>query len=587
MERRRLINVALGKDPADAIIAGGQVVSVHTGEIIRADVAIVGSRIAAVGQLASASRGPLTRVIDAGGLFVSPGLIDGHLHYHHTYLDPAEASKLLLRHGITGTADGFYGEAIVGGIEAVRALKQAVDRLKIRLIFLAPTSAYLQNRMFGLTPAKAVSIADLHDMLDWEGCYGLDETPYSSVIDLDEGMLGLFEATLAKGKVVTGHVRGADRWQVQAFAAMGGSVDHEAVDVDDVLARARAGMNVLMRFGSGVPDLPNLIGAYTANGISSRQLALCTDVLLPEAIFEGGVDVAVRKTIAAGIDPVGAIAMGSLNVAEAFRADHDIGSITPGRFADMALLEDLQGFKVRKVIFGGEEVVDRGELLFDNQRPRYPAFMTDTVRLARTYRPDDFRVPTERPDGPVKVRVIGVSATDLVTTELSETLQAVDGVILPDPDKDVAMTAMIDRLGKGSGMAVAFIKGFRLRAGAIASTHNAVCENLAIVGTNGADMAFAVGELRGMGGGQIVVRDGKVLAAFRMPILGLFSDQPYEEVLARRREIQAAAESLGCTLNDPLLKLEFSYACAEFPLLRMSEEGLFRTDTKEHLLVVV
>jgi adenine deaminase len=159
-------------------------------------------------------------------------------------------------------------------------------------------------------------------------------------------------------------------------------------------------------------------------------------------------------------------------------------------------------------------------------------------------------------------------------------LDVLDGVIRPDPGKDVAMTAMIDRLGKGSGMSVAFIKGFRLTAGAIASTHNAVCENLAIVGPNGADMAFAAQELQRMRGGQIVVRDGKILAAFRMPILGLFSDQSYEEVLERRREIQVAAESLGCTLNDPLLKLEFNYACAEFPLLRMSEEGgLFRTDT--------
>src|SRR5262245_41896622 len=169
MERRRLINVALGRELADVIVAGGQVLSVHTGELLRADVAVVGSRIAAVGELLSAARGPRTRLIDAAGLFISPGLIDGHLHYHHTYLDPAEASKLLLRHGITGTADGFYGEAIVGGAEAVRALKEAADRLKIRLIFLAPTSAYLQNRMFSLKPAKAVSIADLHDMLDWDG----------------------------------------------------------------------------------------------------------------------------------------------------------------------------------------------------------------------------------------------------------------------------------------------------------------------------------------------------------------------------------------------------------------------------------
>ncbi len=299
MGRRRLIDVGLGREPADVIVSGGQIVSVHTNELLRADVAIASGRIAAVGELLQSTRGPKTRVVDASGMFVSPGLIDGHLHYHHTYLDPAEASKLLLRSGITGTADGFYGEAIVGGLEAVRALKQAADKLKIRLIFLAPTSAYLQNRMFGLTPAKAVSIKDLHEMLDWEGCYGLDETPFSSVIDKDEGMLGLFEATVAKGKVVTGHVRGADKRQVQAFVAMGGSVDHEAVSVEDALSRARAGMKVLMRFGSGVADLPNLIGAYTDVGISPRQLALCTDVLLPETLLNGGVDMAVRTAIAA------------------------------------------------------------------------------------------------------------------------------------------------------------------------------------------------------------------------------------------------------------------------------------------------
>jgi adenine deaminase len=582
-----LIDVALGRGPADAVISGGQVVNVHTGEVLRADVAVVGGRIAAVGMLPQAVRGAETREIDARGLFVAPGLIDGHLHYHHTYLDPAEAAKLLLRNGITGTADGFYGEAIVGGIEAVRAIKEAAEKLPIRLIFLAPTQAYLQNRMFGLIPAKAVSIADLHEMLDWPGCYGLDETPFSSVIDKDDGMLGLFEAAIAKGKVVTGHVRGATEQQVQAFVAMGGTVDHEATSVEDALARARAGMKVLMRFGSGVPDLPNLIGAYTEVGISTRQLALCTDVLLPEAVFEGGVDVAVRRTIEAGVKPVDAIAMGSLNVAEAFRADHDMGSITPGRFADMVLLEDLASFKVRKVIFGGREVVDGKRLLVDSERPIYPGFMTDTVHLAKALGPDDFLVQTNRQDGPVSVRVIGVSATDLVTTESFETLEAVDGIIRPDPDKDVAMTAMVDRLGKKSGMSVAFIKGFTLKSGAIASTHNAVCENLAVVGTSSADMAFAAAELQRIGGGQVVVRDGKVLAAFRMPVLGLFSDQPYEDVLASRRDIQAAAEQLGCTLNDPLLKLEFSYACAEFPLLRMSEEGLFRTDTKQRLSVVV
>ena len=185
-----------------------------------------------------------------------------------------------------------------------------------------------------------------------------------------------------------------------------------------------------MRFGSGVADLPNLIGAYTDVGISPRQLALCTDVLLPETLLNGGVDMAVRTAIAAGVSPIEAIGMGSLNVAEAFRADHDIGSVTPGHFADLVLLDDLADFRVRKVIFGGEEVVDQGRILFDSQRPRYPDFMTDTVKLAKTYRAEDFKVRTSK-NGHVKVRVIGVSKTDLETVELFETLEAIDGVLRP------------------------------------------------------------------------------------------------------------------------------------------------------------
>ena len=587
MSRRQLIRVALGRAPADVVVRGGSVVDVHTSEIRRADVAVAGGRIAAVGALPDAAIGPDTAVIDATGLYVAPGLIDSHLHYHHTYLDPAEAAKLLLKHGITGTADGFYGEAIVGGIEAVRAIKAGIDALPIRLIFLAPSQAYLQNRMFGLKPAKGVSLDDLAEMLAWEGCYGLDETPFSCVVDEDEGMLALFDATLAAGKVVTGHVSGASEAEMQAFVAAGGAMDHEAVNVPEALARARAGMKVLMRYGSGVPDLPQLIGAYTEAGISPRQLAVCTDVLLPEALSVGGVDVAVRRIIASGVRPVEAIAMATVSVAEAFRADRDLGSVAPGRFADMLLIDDLAALSVRKVIFGGKVVVEDGAILIDTPRPSYPPAMLQTVRVPFMPGADDFVVRTNRPDGPVEVRCVGVSSTFLATEERRATLAARGGVIAPDATKDVAMISMVDRLDKHSGMAVAFVHGFGLTAGALASTHNAVCENLAIVGTNSADMAFAARTLRDIGGGQVAVRDGAVVAVFPMPVLGLFSDRPYAEVLAKRDEMQAAASALGCTLVDPFLKLEFAFAAAEFPHLRMSEEGLLRTNPRERVALEV
>jgi adenine deaminase len=583
MSRARLIKIGLGRAPADVVIRGGRIVDVHTGEIRAADIAVGDGRIACVGELPVQAIGPATKVIEAEGLFVAPGLIDSHLHYHHTYLDPAEAAKLLLKHGITGTADGFYGEAIVGGIEAVRVLKEGIDKLPIRLIFLAPTQAYLQNRMFDLKPAKGCSLDDLKEMLKWDGCYGLDETPFSCIVDEDQGMIDLFEATLAAGKVITGHVSGASEQEVQAFVAMGGSVDHEAVDIQETLVRARAGMTVLMRFGSGVPNLPDLIGAHTEAGISQRQLSVCTDVLLPEALAVGGLDIAVRRIIASGVRPVDAIAMATVNVAQTFRADRDMGSIAPGRFADLLLIDDLASLSIRKVIFSGDVVVEDGELTIDPPRLSYPGFMTDSVHMPYVPTDADFVVTTRRDDGMVKVRCVGVSSQSLVTDERHVELSAVDGVILPDPDKDVAMLAMVDRLAKDSGMAVAFAHGFGLKAGAIASTHNAVGENVAVAGTNSADMAFAVRTLADAGGGQVVVRDGKVVAIFPMPILGLFSDRPYQEVLAKREEMADAAASIGCHVVDPFLKLEFSFAAAEFPFLRMSEEGLLRTKPRERV----
>ncbi len=364
-------------------------------------------------------------------------------------------------------------------------------------------------------------------------------------------------------------------------------VDHEAVNIAEAIDRARAGMKVLMRFGSGVPDLPNLIGAYSEAGISARQLAVCTDVLLPETLAEGGLDVAVRRIIAAGVRPAEAIAMATINVAESFRADFDMGSISPGRFADMILIEDLAALSIRKVIFGGKLVAEDGAMRIDFSRPTYPDFMLKTVRPPATPTAADFMVKTARPDGPVKVRCVGVSDTLLATDERQIVLEAKDGVIAPDPAHNVAMIAMVDRLNKNSGVATAFVHGFGLKAGAMASTHNAVCENLAIVGMNGADMAFAEEKLREMGGGQVIVRNGEVIAAFPMPMLGLFSDRPFSEVLAKRKEIAEAARAIGCNINDPLLKLEFAFAAAGIPHLRMSEEGLLRTSPRERVALEV
>ena len=246
-----------------------------------------------------------------------------------------------------------------------------------------------------------------------------------------------------------------------------------------------------------------------------------------------------------------------------------MGSISPGRFADMILIEDLAALSIRKVIFGGKLVAEDGAMRIDFSRPTYPDFMLKTVRPPVMPTAADFMVKTARPGGPVKVRCVGVSDTLLATDERQIVLEAKDGVIAPDPAQNVAMIAMVDRLNKNSGMATAFVHGFGLKAGAMASTHNAVCENLAIVGMNGADMAFAAEKLREMGGGQVIVRNGEVIGAFPMPVLGLSPTglsrrfSPNAGKSPRRRTPSAATSTIRCSsLSSPSRPQNFLiFAC--------------------------
>jgi adenine deaminase len=219
--RRELVEVALGRKPADLVIRGGTVVNVHTRELHSADVAVLGDRIATVGEV-SEILGDGTEVIDAEGRHLVPGLIDTHIHHCHAWLGVTEFAEAMLRHGCTAFTDGFYGPGIVGGPDGVRFMKDAFDPLPIRLLFLAPTLAFTQNRELGLTPADGVSTDDLTAMLDWEGCYGLEEqAPFPIFQGFDE-VFDLLDAALKRGKVIHGHAAVLSSAQIQAYAAVGG-----------------------------------------------------------------------------------------------------------------------------------------------------------------------------------------------------------------------------------------------------------------------------------------------------------------------------------------------------------------------------
>jgi adenine deaminase len=587
MARRDLIDVAMGKVHADVLVEGGRLVNVATTEIYDADVAVKGDRIAAVGDVAY-TKGPETRVIDARGRFVTPGLVEGHLHQYHSYLGVTEYVQALLSHGVTATADAFYGPGIVAGVPAIRFFKEAFERMPIRLIFLVPTLSWLQNRELGLTPTPGIDASDLFEILGWDGCYGLEEPPYLPVVEHYPEFLDLFDETLRQRKVITGHAAGINWRQLQAYAAVGVTTDHETVEVHDALAKARAGMTLLMRQGSGCFDVPEVVRTHTEFGIDPRRLAFCADLASPEKLMtEGTIDHAIRVAIAQGVSPVHAVQMATLNTAESFYAQRDFGVVAPGRFADLVLVSNLRDFRIDTVVFGGNEVFKDGDFLLELPKTEYPEILRDTVKLPQPITADalTFRVDGDRDE--VEVRVIGVTEGSLETDERRARLPIEDGVVSADTADDVLLLAMIDRFGKGTGVGLSFVQGFRLREGAIASTANAVCENIVIVGTNPTDMAVAANHLATLGGGKVVVRDGEVLASVALPICGLLTEEAMDRVMARFESAFEAIAELGCPLKNPFSQLEFCFACGEIGDIKLSEEGLLLIHPEPHMVEVV
>ena len=585
MRRRDLIDVALGKEPADLVVEGGTLVNVATAEIYPADVAVKGQRIAAVGDVGY-TKGESTTVVDAEGRYLTPGLVDAHLHQYHSYIGVNPYVEALLRHGVTATADGFYGPGIIAGIDAIRFFKEAYEQMPIRLIFLVPTLSWVQNRALGLTPAGGITPDDMLEILSWEGCYGLEEPPFFPVIMKYDELLDVLDAALDQRKVITGHASGISERELQAYVAVGTATDHESVEVSDAVAKARAGMRLLMRQGSGCTDVPEVVRAYTERGVDPRALAFCADVASPEKlVYEGTIDHAVRVAIAQGVLPVRAIQMATLNAAEVFYAQQDIGVIAPGRFADMLFVDSLVDFSIDTVMVGGSVVVKEDALVAPLPETTYPSAFYGTVELAAPVTAEDLLVRSDATEA--EVRVIGVTEGSLETDERRARLAVVDGVVQPDLDNDILRIAMIDRLGKGTGIGLGFVQGFGLKSGAIGSTANAVCENLILVGDSAEDMAVAAQALVEAGGGKVVVDAGEVVALVEMPLLGLHAADPLDAVMEKFTRAFTAIRELGGTLRNPFSQMEFCFACGEIGDIKLSEEGLLLINPPQKVDVVV
>jgi adenine deaminase len=573
---RTLSDVCMGREPADLVIAGGRLVNVHTREVLDGvEVAVKAGRIAMFGDCAH-TRGPATRVLDAEGAHLVPGLIDTHLHVESAMVTVGAFADAVLPHGTTTALIDNHEMANVLGLEGIRWMLEEGSALQLKVLLAVPSCV---PALPGFEDAGAtITPDDVREALTWEGVAALGEMMnMPGVIESDDATHAMIGAVLDARRPVTGHwsLHGWDDHRLHAYAAAGVDSDHETVLRSDALAKLRAGMWVQLREGSAWHDVEKLAPVLLEDGIDSRHALLVTDDMHPETLATvGHLNHAVRTAIRCGIDPLLAIQMATVNAAEYMGYRHDLGSIAPGRCADVLLVDDLAEMRPRLVLADGEPIGS------EIPRYEYPARARDTVRIAREPTIEDLRVPA--PGASARVRAIGMVPGELATEHRIVDAPVVDGEVRADPSIDLAKAASIERHGGPGTIGVGFVQGLGLQHGAVATTVAHDNHNLLVVGMDDADMLAAVARLRETGGGMVAVDGGEVIGEVRLPIAGLMSDRSVPEVADEVRSLARAYETLGATMEYPFMMVSF-LSLGVIPALRVTNRGL--VDGREFALV--
>ncbi|MFZ0134253.1 MAG: adenine deaminase C-terminal domain-containing protein [Desulfobacterales bacterium] len=562
---QQLMRVALAQEFADLVVLNGRLLNVYTGEILdRMAVCTKGPWIACMGADTGGRIGPQTEVIDAAGKMLIPGLIDGHTHLAWLGGIAAVLGPLM-----TGGTTALVTESLeiypIAGLAGISDFLEALSDQPIKIFATAPFGASISREALGIDPA------DLNDLLSRPDIVGLGESYWQAVVQNPELASPALEATLSSGKTLEGHTAGARGNKLAAYLAAGISSCHEPITAAEALERLRLGLHVMLREGSIRRDLDALAAIKDA-GVDPRRLILVTDGLSPlDLIEKGGMDFVVRKAIERGFDPIVAVQMATLNVAEHFRLDGLIGGIAPGRSADMLIVPDLKAFRPEIVISNGRVIAAHGRVRVDPRRPRFLPASLSSVLLPEEMTPADFQIMAPG-TGSVKVRVIEM-VTDLVTTECHLDLRPVENRLNADAERDLIKVAAIDRTHVPGKRFIGLLKGFGLKTGAMACSAAWDTSDIIVAGTTGHDMAAAVNRIRELQGGAVVAENGAVTAELPLPVFGLMSEESLERVAQKLAEVNAAANRLGCPFPDPLLTL-VTLTGAAIPYLRICEEGL-------------
>ncbi|MFC2022837.1 adenine deaminase [Chloroflexota bacterium] len=542
--------------PADLVLANCQVVNVFTGEVEPGSVAICGERIAGVGEYHWGRE-----VLDVGGRYLTPGLINGHTHIESSMLDVGQYSRAIVPRGTLAVVTDLHEIANVCGLDGIRYVMDSARRLPLDLFLMAPSCVPATGLE---TSGARLGQEDIRRVLRWRGVIGLGEVMnFPDVISGDAGILSKID--LARGKVIDGHAPGVGGKDLAAYIAAGIGSDHESITLEEAWEKLRQGMYIMIREGSSEKNLDALLPLVTDKTFQ-RCLLVVDDRSCADLLREGDIDSVVWKAIRWGLDPVRALQLATINPARYFRLE-ELGAVAPGYVANLLVLSSLSEFEIESVYYRGRLVAREGEPLFDISKSQGQG-LTDTVKI-KPFGMEALRLRVAQDVVPV----IEVVPGQIVTRKCVERVQVLDGMVAADTSRDILKLVVVERHQATGNIGVGLVRGFGLKQGALASSVAHDSHNIVAVGADDESILSAVREIERLGGGLVVSAGSKVLASLALPIAGLLSREPLEAVVTELEELERQARGLGTLLPASLATLSFM-ALPVIPELRLTDLGV-------------
>ena len=546
--------VARGEHPAELVFKNGRLVNVLSGEIHETNIAVEDGRIIGLGDYKG------RKTIDLRGAYIAPSLIDGHFHVESSQLTAPEFARAVVPHGTGAVVIDPHEYANVLGLDGIRYVLESSKNLPLDFFIMLPSCVPATSLE---TAGARITADDLGLMISDERVAGIAELMNYPGVYLG-AKSELAKIAVGKGKAVDGHAPGLRGKNLNAYALAGVRSDHESTELEEAREKLRLGLHILLREGSTERNLVHPLPLINPNNAFNCSYAT-DDKLACDLVREGHIDHAVRESIRHGLSPVTALQIASINTARHYRL-HNLGAIAPRFWADFIIFDSLKKFNVRQTWKKGVLVAEDGEYLAKS--PAAVPLPRGTMNLRFQVRDLEVKAAKGR-----KMKVIEIVPNQIVTRQIIVTPKIENGRVVADTERDVLKLVVVERHRATGNVGVGFVRGFQLKDGALGSTVAHDAHNVVVVGTNDADICRAIQALEQLQGGQVAVRKGRVAAELGLPVAGLVSDRPLEEVIERLETLNVEARAMGCKLEAPFMTLSF-LSLSPIPELKLTDQGL-------------